>query len=170
MNLFLFLKWWGKVPILRSIQYITYKYGDFQKASGISLVETSISINSIRGLYHEIVKFICSFVSVLLWRVNGERECRGERNEFSEVQLYRILMTRHQKLHFWVSVQREGWFIEIAHRSINLYNLQKKVYWTKVSAHWNNAFFYANIGNLNPILFKPNPMSCLVLLCLVFNV
>ena len=85
------------MPILRSIQYITYKYGDFQKASGISLVETSISINSIRGLYHEIVKFICSFVSVLLWRVNGERECRGERNEFSEVQLYRILMTRHQE-------------------------------------------------------------------------
>ena len=44
--IFLFLRW-GQVPILRSIQYITYKYGDFQKASRISHVETSIPINSI---------------------------------------------------------------------------------------------------------------------------
>ena len=46
MIIFLFLRW-GQVPILRSIQYITYKYGDFQKASRISHVETSIPINSI---------------------------------------------------------------------------------------------------------------------------
>ena len=35
------------MPILRSIQYVTFKYGDFQKASRISLREPSISINSI---------------------------------------------------------------------------------------------------------------------------
>ena len=45
--IFLFLRW-GQVPILRSIQYITYKYGDFQKASRTSLFETS-TINSIVG-------------------------------------------------------------------------------------------------------------------------
>ena len=43
-----FLKSWGQVPILRSIQYVTFKYGDFQKASRISLREPSISINSIQ--------------------------------------------------------------------------------------------------------------------------
>ena len=45
--IFLFLKWWGQVPILRSIQNVTFKYGDFQKASRISPCEPSISINSI---------------------------------------------------------------------------------------------------------------------------
>ena len=45
--IFLFLKWWGQVPILRSLQYVTFKYGDFQKASRISLREPSKSINSI---------------------------------------------------------------------------------------------------------------------------
>ena len=45
--IFLCLKWWGQVPILRSIQYVTFKYGDFQKTSRISLREPSISINSI---------------------------------------------------------------------------------------------------------------------------
>ena len=51
--IFLFLRW-GQVPILRSIQYITYKYGDFQKASRISHVETSIPINSIIPLNVEL--------------------------------------------------------------------------------------------------------------------
>ena len=46
----LFLKWRGQVPILRSIQYVTFKYGDFQKASRISLREPSLSINSIEIL------------------------------------------------------------------------------------------------------------------------
>ena len=45
--IFLFLKSWGQVPILRSIRYVTFKYGFFQKASRISLREPSISINSI---------------------------------------------------------------------------------------------------------------------------
>ena len=35
------------MPILRSIQYVTFKYGDFQKASIISLLELSTSIKSI---------------------------------------------------------------------------------------------------------------------------
>ena len=39
----------GQVPILRSIQYVTFKYGDFQKASRISLREPSISIISIKS-------------------------------------------------------------------------------------------------------------------------
>ena len=37
----------SQVPILRSIQYVTFKYGDFQKASRISLRELSTSIKSI---------------------------------------------------------------------------------------------------------------------------
>ena len=41
--IFLFLKSWGQVPILRSIQYVTFKYGDLQKASRISLREPSIN-------------------------------------------------------------------------------------------------------------------------------
>ena len=42
------------MPILRSIQYVTFKYGDFQKASRLSLREPSISINSIIvGQLHE---------------------------------------------------------------------------------------------------------------------
>ena len=45
--IFLFLKSWGQLPVLRSIQYITFKYGDFQKASRISLPGPYISINSI---------------------------------------------------------------------------------------------------------------------------
>ena len=49
--IFLFLKSWGQVPILRSIQYVTFKYGDFQKASRISLREPSISINSIHLIH-----------------------------------------------------------------------------------------------------------------------
>ena len=36
-----------KMPILWSKQYVTFKYGDFQKASRISLREPFISINSI---------------------------------------------------------------------------------------------------------------------------
>ena len=35
------------MPILRSIQCVTYKYGDRQKASRISRRQPSISINSI---------------------------------------------------------------------------------------------------------------------------
>ena len=31
--IFLFLKSWGLVPILRSIQYVTFKYGDFREPS-----------------------------------------------------------------------------------------------------------------------------------------
>ena len=48
--IFLFLKSWG-LYILRSIHYVTFKYGDFQKASRISLRENSISIISIIILY-----------------------------------------------------------------------------------------------------------------------
>ena len=51
INVFLFLKSWGQVSILRSIQYVTFKYGDFQKASRIPLREPSISINSIVFTY-----------------------------------------------------------------------------------------------------------------------
>ena len=49
---FFFLKWWGQVPILRSIQYVTFKYDDFQKASRISLREPSMSISSIVITYN----------------------------------------------------------------------------------------------------------------------
>ena len=48
--IFLFLKSWGPVPILRSIQHVTFKYGNFQKASRISLREPSLFINSIYGI------------------------------------------------------------------------------------------------------------------------
>ena len=41
----------GQVPILRSIQYVTFKYGDFQKASRIYLRERSIFINSALYIY-----------------------------------------------------------------------------------------------------------------------
>ena len=41
--IFLILEWRGQLPILRSIQYVTFKYAGFQKASRI----LSISINSI---------------------------------------------------------------------------------------------------------------------------
>ena len=44
--IFLFLKWWGKVPILRSMQYVTFKYGDFQKASRISLLSPPLTLLS----------------------------------------------------------------------------------------------------------------------------
>ena len=39
-----FPKMMGSSAILRSIQYVKFKYGDFQKASRISLREPSISI------------------------------------------------------------------------------------------------------------------------------
>ena len=48
--IFLFLKWLGQFLILRSMQYETFKYGYFQKASRISLHELSIPVNSIRRL------------------------------------------------------------------------------------------------------------------------
>ena len=48
------------MPILRSIQCVTLKYGDFQKALRISLREPSISINSIMGT--DDLLFACSFV------------------------------------------------------------------------------------------------------------
>ena len=50
-----FLKSWGQVPILRSIQYVTFKYGDFQKLQEFPFV-SSISINSIEGV--KIGKFV----------------------------------------------------------------------------------------------------------------
>ena len=55
--IFLFLKRWGQVPILRYIQYVTFKYGDFQKASRISLREPFISINSIIVSYYNTAYF-----------------------------------------------------------------------------------------------------------------
>ena len=60
--IFLFLKWWGQVPILRSMQYVAFKYGDFQKAI-ISLREPSISINSIHWT-------IC--LKIHLWKNKNE--------------------------------------------------------------------------------------------------
>ena len=62
--IFLFLKWWGQVPILRSIQYVTLKYGDFQKASRISLREPSISINSIYSYGFHLFE---TFISYGFW-------------------------------------------------------------------------------------------------------
>ena len=47
------------MPILRSLQYVMYKCGDFQKASRISVREPSISINSIFITYkfiHNVIK------------------------------------------------------------------------------------------------------------------
>ena len=41
--------------ILKSIQYVTFKFGDFQKASRTSLWEPSISVNSIGSGNHEVV-------------------------------------------------------------------------------------------------------------------
>ena len=46
-----FAKIRGQMLILMSIQYLTYKYGDFQKALRISLREPSLSTNFI-DLYH----------------------------------------------------------------------------------------------------------------------
>ena len=73
--IFLFLKSWGQVPILRSIQYVTFKYGDFQKASRISLREPSRSIMSIH--------------------VN--RECRSKHKRAITVQQYKTRVSRSNR-------------------------------------------------------------------------
>ena len=47
------------MPILRSIQYVTYKYGDFQKASRITLHEPCITFSS-----HNMFSLCCNFPTV----------------------------------------------------------------------------------------------------------
>ena len=67
--IFLFLKSWGQLPILRSIQYVTFKYGDFKKASRITLHGPSISINSIEIFYNiDMGLLLCCFG----WTLNDE--------------------------------------------------------------------------------------------------
>ena len=77
----------GSSAYLRFIQYVTFKYGDFQKASRISLREPFISINSI-GPSH------------LRKRVYGVREGVSHRDAphlFLNVHLLRTYQQRLQR-------------------------------------------------------------------------